>query len=820
MGLDTLTSRPSSEKGILPASKFNKHFRKTIRDNRRESLFAGEKQHNFSQSETTRARELKAQKLSAIERLSLNNIPEELQFLVEKGIDNLVGFEKDLYSSLLNLVDPGCMEAKLFTDPGTLEPIELAPLAVLNRDALISATSEKIRNKKGGYREDSHLNIFVLDLAHLRKSDYVQDALNASQNQLTYADILIHQSLQALSDLVDNIDLYVDQPDGTKPKIQLGRLGGDEFAINITGTQDATYLAKVEELLQSRIQHIEAFYLENQSPKRRAAMIKNNHVERYTVPEPGIRRDIFLHYFDSVLVFDDTQIDAVLEKYTDEENNLNEDSLRQDLMLEKNNSNIYGSEGLSNKEKIEFLYLNYKEDGVAAARALNYDKRHGTNTFDAEIKMIENVLYDSLLRDRVQKFPRFKEHLSTNTYQKTWGKDLKFIKEINDDISMAGADFGIIKLFAKIKQSIQPEDKHKLTFTRKGGTYFISHLRDSGEIENPLTVQLLEELESVTILNSAKNLKGTNLPVGKASADLRDQDLSDPADMKAFLENFYRQMEISFYSEIINDIMEMDFDSQMNNHDKRSKYYLVFRFFTGKRKQERVGMLIDFINEGSITGINLDDRELVVERVQELLEYSTVETTKRTEKDLSDDLIEHKARPGFDFSKLSQFSTKKFGNYPLDIQLASLLTFENGPKTIQDIQDFFIASGTIYPVPSKDEINKLLTVYHRFQTLTEPIQYSINSWAQDNIRKILKFDDFQIGKLIFDCKHSLAAKEAIASFHFNEQSSIDLDGIDEFNIMNTNHSDLTVEDFIKQKPTSSKKKNKLDDLDNFDFRNI
>lgn len=670
--------------------------------------------------------------------------PEGFESLIsQKESRGFDGRENSLFNYLFNLIDTGLIEPKHIHDPQTYRKTSFAPVAMYNRSSLFLETNKKIFDDKGEYLQGKDLTILNIDLGNLRSADKIQDPKDPEGNHFTYADILIQETCRAINELVENIDSYIDLPKDVA--ITTGRYGGDEFMLTHVGNLSEEKKLELKSLLSDRIQLINAFYQDphSGSTERLPAQIKNNTIEEYNLPQEGLQRDIYLHYLRQSLVFGEEQIESILNKYRAGDE-VDETKLREDLSIELKNNNIYGKDDLSVQEKLKFLYDKYPEDAIMLARAYNYDKnRPDSNTSQAILSIIENVLYDTLLRDRVQGFTRFKKDIEGKKYDHIWGFDMKFIKEINDSISYADADLAIKELWKNISKGIQPEDRNKLIFTRKGGTFFVGLKK--GEEVGLDTQLILESLNSVNILKTPKNPEGTDIPIGRVNMDLSTLE-SNSMGTREVIVDLFDTMDSSMYSNLINYIMEAEYQSEIDSQDLYSFKSLVHKFFTGKRQGERLGKLKYFIDNNKFGYTDSTFQDLILEGINYYYRNTKKEEITHPEKEES--VVEFlQDGIGFDFNQLEKYNESTFDEYSDEVQLAVILSAKDGPKTIKSLSKFF--DGHVGKYIPQDKLKQYISRYRRVEK-GNPSHVYINDWAKNNIQNLLEPNNKEVRRKIED----------------------------------------------------------------------
>jgi GGDEF domain-containing protein len=696
--------------------------------------------------------------------------------------------EKLLQNYMINVMDSGLSSIKEMTDPETGEHLQEDGIAMLSRAGFFYKIQQQILDKDGEYN-GKPITILNADITKLRNSDMVKDILNP-KNPSTYADILLQKTARAFKDIVENLNEFVEIPLGTK--IELGRYGGDEFVFSIVGEISSHSLSRIKTLICKRIELIEAYYMDEETQKivRKPAGIKNNEIEEFQVPKDPQHQDIFVHYLKQGLVFNNEQIESFRDRFRNKKGELIHEKLIEFLNEDKKYNNIYAQENPLITEKIEFLLNQYHEDGLIAMKAYLYDQTHGTNTAEEIISILEYVLYDSLLRARVYDFNKFKSNLNNGNYSNVWGYDMKFIKEINDNISYADADLGIRSLWTEIKSSIPEKDRQYFDFARRGGTFFISLKKGKAHLVSNTAYVALNTLKNITVLKSVQNPNGIKIPIGKSIITPQIEKASSNPDntfIRTTMNGLFESMDIDSYNSMLLTLSMIDLNENKNRDSKQIQDLedLVFKFFTGKRKDERINKLILMINQGQTIYKETHEKTQIIEQVHKLKNYtdkSKVDETIIKQHFLKQNEKVTKIEFSFDFNTLSHYKDYSFEALPSHIQILGLLTFEHGPKTLEE---FYTCLSHIESYENiKIFLDSLPITLSNYLAGEEKTEYSLSNEVKTIIRNKLKFTKFDknFQKLMF---RSL-----------NNKTNIET---------KDNDSTLT--------------KNINDDFDNFDFRN-
>ena len=715
----------------------------------------------------------------------LNDLVEEIS---QKNQEYLTSFEKLLQKYTRNFVDNGLDNPKHFTHPEGRELIERAPVAMLNRAGFFQKLEEKIFNETGKYN-GRPVTVLNADITKLRNSDMVKDALDP-ENPSTYADILLQDTAKAFAELTHDLENYLQLPEGVE--VQVGRYGGDEFVFSVVGDGTGIIAYELQTLIKDRIGLIEAYYLNETTGEveRRPAAIKNDTVERFEVPQDPTRADIFLHYLQQGLVFDEPQIEAVRDRFRNVKGEEDTGALLNFLHAEQDAQSIYPEGVESVYQKIQYLFRKNPLDGAMAFKAYLYDRKHGTETTAQVLEVIERVLYDSLLRARVQDFSRFQRDLEDKKYSTVWGFDMKFIKEINDNISYADADLAIRGLYETIVAGMSPEDQEAFVFSRRGGTFFVGLKTEAGQV-NTSVFEHLNNLRQVQVLDSVQNPMGTTLPVG--TAVIQPNLLPDErgTGLRRDLDGLFDTMDERMYNELLENVLSLDLEQLTTSQQENPRDYdvLTYKFFTGKRKQERLDKLVGLVLQNRTRFKEADEKKTVLDRLERMRGLSSLpqpagQDDTSAESATTTNLIGGR---GFDFRSLESSRGLSFAEYPFEHQVAAVLSFAAGPRTLEDLSQIF--TGTIPRERLVETLNKFDYLHQR-----EPSGVSTFALApgvRSRIRTLLQLDEPAVAQMIFDRLHPQR----------------DL-------------SDPTVFQIDRTTSQNPAPKPVLEDLDDFDFRNI
>ena len=361
---------------------------------------------------------------------------------------------------------------------------------------------------KWSQRHDTPItSVYMGDIAGLRNADLMRDPDGNSA-----ADVLLNGAAAAIQKPLDAAGLTDDKMAYTC------RYGGDEFAVAIMGNWTVEQRAELNRGIPAAIAGIEEL-----PDQLKPVKLKGDQLQRIDRPvEDQLNRDIFDWFMKRGLILDTESIQRIHAQWgegTDHRRAFERYRL-------ENEKNIYGNtpdgKDISTTDfasKATYLSSKHAEFADAFKAATRLDERFnaGTQYRQGVVEFIENVVYDQLLGENFYTFDDFQEHITMGNMESVHVYDMKFIKEVNDNLGLVRGD-EIIQAFWErtIKPKVDPQDLDKIIFGRRGGTLFLG-LR-SGMGGYPALKDSTREMLTGGV--DEAQIDGARVPVGFSSGSV------------------------------------------------------------------------------------------------------------------------------------------------------------------------------------------------------------------------------------------------------------------------------------------------------------
>ncbi|NJS41825.1 GGDEF domain-containing protein [Candidatus Gracilibacteria bacterium] len=160
--------------------------------------------------------------------------------------------------------------------------------------------------------------------------------------------------------------------------------------------------------------------------------------------------------------------------------------------------------------------------------------------------------------------------------------DLRFIKEINDNLGLVSGDMAIKETWNQLRNKIDSQDEGYISFGRRGGTFYL--VVDKGYILSEQTMQAIDSFSHSNIL-SDENHETQSVPIGCASVSFGD-DIIEKEELKKCIDILYEKTNEDWSLKILEELEKINL-KEAKNSQQLTKDSLVYKFFTGKRKIER-----------------------------------------------------------------------------------------------------------------------------------------------------------------------------------------------------------------------------------------
>lgn len=372
-------------------------------------------------------------------------------------------------------------------------------------DTLRRSAFVHLINKWSVRRGKPIVSIYLGDIAGLRNADLMRDPEGNSA-----ADILLNRTAAAVQKPLDEAGLNEEH------MAYACRYGGDEFAVALLGNWTVQERAELNRAIPASVGAIKELPSELKPVK-----LKNDHLQRIDRPPEGLDRDMFDWFLKRGLILDEESIKRIHDEWglgTDHRRAFEEYRLA-------NTKNIYPPEIIDADHVAKAAFLSSKHaefaDSIKAAGRLDEKLKAGTTYRQGITEFIENVVYDQLLGENFYTFDDFQEHISMGNIDGVHVYDMKFIKEINDNLGLVRGDEVIQEFWeSTIKPQIHPQDLEKLMFGRRGGTIFLGVRAGAGgypALQESTRRMLTGGVDSAQI-------DGATVPVGYSSAQVEHAD--------------------------------------------------------------------------------------------------------------------------------------------------------------------------------------------------------------------------------------------------------------------------------------------------------
>ncbi|NJK71360.1 MAG: hypothetical protein HC932_03870 [Thermales bacterium] len=481
--------------------------------------------------------------------------------------------ESILYKIKMLTADPGLeRDSKFILENG--EEISAQGTPVLSRSGFVHKVLESLSEKTN----EKKLTVLIFDIANLRQADLVKDN---SQANNSYADIILNQTASTVDNLVKE---FREENTDEDFEIEFGRYGGDEFVVGITGNLNDEKKTELARRIKLELSQIEGKYVQANGEVEHFVPIrlKGGGAERIDLPTDPIFEDIFLHYFQRGLIFDQNEIEKTLSKFNNEKGNIDIDKLQNFYKKEDQDYHIYPTDVETTKDKANFILKKNKELGLIILVAIRYDKLNNTNTVEGVLNIIENIIFDPLLREHILTFTEIYNKIESGRVGQLYTFDLRFIKEINDNLGLVSGDMAIKETWNQLRNKIDSQDEGYISFGRRGGTFYL--VVDKGYILSEQTMQAIDSFSHSNIL-SDENHETQSVPIGCASVSFGD-DIIEKEELKKCIDILYEKTNEDWSLKILEDLAKLNL-KEAKNSQQLTKDSLVYKFFTGKRRIER-----------------------------------------------------------------------------------------------------------------------------------------------------------------------------------------------------------------------------------------
>ncbi len=384
-----------------------------------------------------------------------------------------------------NFLDHGLAEKRTFFLGD--QQYEAAAVPMFQRSAFVYEINKEINSRKELTLPDPKKAFMMIDIARVRDMDFIQKEKTGDKA----ADYVLNIVAAKLNNIVDDLNNRLKV---RNIKVIAGRYGGDEFVLGLVGDYSAEDLREIEKEIKYVVNKTEAFY---QKPDKSfvvgSVSLKNDKTDVIEIPNDAYGKRIFEFYFKKGLILNEEEIETV-KQFTNED---------QFYRISQGQESV--TEVPVVGQKIKDLCRYHKELEVPFAMAEWYDRQDPDRKMQEEVlRVVEEVFLDPMMEEKIHTISSFEKHMKQDGVDSLWSFDLKFVKEINDNLGFINGDKVIMALWQRIKDSINKEDMDKLVFARRGGTFVMALKK--GYTLSKVSQNALLKIDSITYPGSGLHL--------------------------------------------------------------------------------------------------------------------------------------------------------------------------------------------------------------------------------------------------------------------------------------------------------------------------
>lgn len=427
---------------------------------------------------------------------------------------------------------------------GSVRIISEPAVPIHSRSSFITSVQHDIAQNKS-------VTIGMIDLARFRDADF--ENVHAPPNTVRSADVVANKAARAIRTALKNVweELGLNfQTDS----YEVGRYGGDEFVIALSGDQATKVRSDIMHKIQHTIESERGFYRDNdghiqlENVKLKRINKQGDVVEWISPPNKDnyAVRSIFLDYLSRGLLLNEAELTRVVNKYQ-LHGQIDLDLYKKDYTKAQSNEVIYPLEVDSIDKKIAHISAEHPEFEVyfKYIDTLQKDTTLRTQQKKYLLSIIENSIFDRLLGDFIYSRTHFAEHIKRGEIDRMYIIDLKYLKEINGDMTYADADNELKKLWEEIKFSIPQNERNKIIVSRFAGAFYIG-VKKGTAIND-------EKLKTITSHTLFQNKHAITVPLGFAKKRVRPHERKN---VYSILNSFEDTSDKTFYSRLFDDISE------------------------------------------------------------------------------------------------------------------------------------------------------------------------------------------------------------------------------------------------------------------------
>ncbi|KKP65731.1 MAG: hypothetical protein UR68_C0006G0026 [Candidatus Roizmanbacteria bacterium GW2011_GWA2_35_19] len=366
--------------------------------------------------------------------------------------------------------------------------------------------------------------------------------------------------------------------------------------------------------------------------------LKNNEILEIKRPDEnqndGYDREVFDFFLSRGLVLLPKDIEKIKLKYEKIEGRQSFSAWAKDNPVSVN----YPKVVVSLKDKFNFIAKSFPgltgriNDIYSSAEIVDLKNgKDSEKTRELILLFLEEVLFDRLVGTPIIPPEEFFSNLENGKYGNLFGFDVKFVKEVNDNVSYVDGDMMIKTLWDKIRLTLG-DQVDKFDIQRRGST-FIFALKKGEIVEN----SIVNELRQITSLMVEVGSEMIDLPlgIGEIVPSSSLPDINRKKQVRDSYEKLLNNLDSDFYSKLamifnqdtnfnesIYKLWQLVFPQKANFENNMFIYDIpllakLSRYlFIGKRARERSGnMLATIQSRGEFSQEEFNPLRMIMEKI-------------------------------------------------------------------------------------------------------------------------------------------------------------------------------------------------------------
>lgn len=478
---------------------------------------------------------------------------------------------------------------------GSVRTIAEPAVPIHSRSSFITTVQHDIAQGKD-------VTIGLIDLARFRDADF--EIVDAPPRSVRSADVVANKTARAIRTALKttweemNLDYKTDA-------YEVGRYGGDEFVIALSGEHALKMRSQIIQRVQTAIECESGYYRNNageiqmENIQLKRTNREGDVVEWIEAPskENYAVRTIFLDYLGRGLLLNQAELQRIVNKYL-LHGQVDLDLYKKDYANAHRNEVIYPTDVDNFDKRVQHVISEHPEFEVyfKYIDTLQKDPFLRARQKEYLLTIIENSIFDRLLGDFIYSRIHFAEHIKRGEIDRMYIIDLKYLKEINGDMTYADADIELKKLWERIKFSIPHHERKNIVVSRFAGAFYIgvkkgATIHDT-QLKNISNHTLFQDGNAITV------------PLGFTKKKIRPHERKK---VYSVLSVFEDVSDKTFYSRLFDDISEevqrdpsfLNAIATVDLHNLETRRYqplqkheLYSHLLRGKRSEARLGKLI------------------------------------------------------------------------------------------------------------------------------------------------------------------------------------------------------------------------------------